>query len=140
MKKDVMISIVRIIIWLSLISYVSYLWYNHMDILPKEVWNNDIIVLSIVWVLWAIITLFWIIKPCLKKPRVTQVIVWLIVILFPTYAWIVDSYTAHIYLWDILRVLWVIITILWFTKMCIYNSCTKKAEQKKVEEMEIIEV
>ena len=140
MKKDIIISIVRIIIWLSLISYVSYLWYNHMDILPTQTWNNDVIVLSIVWALWTMITISWIIKPCFKKPRVTQVIAGLIVILFPTYAWITDNPTLHIYLWDILRVLWVIITILWFTKLCVYDSCVKKAEEKKVEEMEIIEV
>ena len=140
MKKDLIISTVRIIIWLSLISYVSYLWYNHTDILPNQTWNNDITVLSIAWILWAMITISWIIKPCFKKPRVSQVITGLIIILFPTYTWITDNYTLHIYLWDILRLLWVIITILWFTKLCIYDSCVKKAEKKKVEEMEIIEV
>jgi len=140
MKKDIIISIIRTIIWLSLISYVSYLWYNHMDILPTQIWNNDVIVLSIVWALWVMITIAWIIKPCFKKPRVTQVIAGLIVILFPTYAWIIDNSILHIYLWDILRVLWVVITVLWFTKLCIYDSCIKKAEEKKVEKMEIIEV
>ena len=140
MKKDLLISIVRIIIWLSLVSYIMYLWYNHIDILPTKTWDNDLIVLSIVWILWATILISWIIKPCFKKPRITQIIMWLIIILFPTYAWIIDNHILHIYLWDILEFLWVIITILWFTKICIYDSCVKKAEIKKVEEMEVIEV
>jgi len=140
MKKDIIISAIRIIIWLALISYVSYLWYNHINILSTKNWNNNIIILSIVWILGFSIIIWWIIKPCFKKPRTTQVIVWLIIILFPSYSWIVDNYVSHAYLWDILRLLWIVITILWTTKICIYDSCIKKTEKKQMEEMEIIEV
>jgi hypothetical protein len=37
-------------------------------------------------------------------------------------------------------VIWTLATLLWFTKICIYDKCKKIEEKQKEEQMEIIEV
>lgn len=140
MKKDILLSLIRIIIWLWIISYVIFLYTNHKDILPSSTFDKDTIVLAISWLLWLAIFISWLVKPCPKKPRILQVSMWIFIILFANYSWIIDNPTNNIFLKDMFNFLWTIITILWFTKICIFNKCVKKAEEKKVEEMEIIEV
>lgn len=137
MKKDIWIMSLRIIIGLSLLAYIIYLYINQADIIPTKSENYDITIYIIVWILACILIFIWIMKTCFKKPRTLQVIMWIFIILFVNYVWLKDNPSANIFIKDILSVIWVIITILWFTKVCIYDKCQKKQEET---EMEIIEV
>ena len=137
MKKDLVLSIVRILIWLSLLSYIIYLFINKADIIPSQTRNYDATIYCIIWFFAIAITVSWIIKPCIKKQRTIMVIMWITIILFANYVWLKDNPSSYIFLRDVLNVLWTIITILWFTKVCIYDKCQKKQEEAEIEIIEV---
>ncbi len=137
MKKDIWIMTLRTIVWLALLSYVIYLSINQADIIPTKAWNFDLTVYIILWILACMMIIVWITRPCFKKPRTFQVIMGIAIILFVNYIWIQDSSISWIFLKDILSILWAIIIVLWFTKVCVYDKCKKQQEE---EEVEIIEV
>lgn len=137
MKKDITISIIKILIWLSILLYTIYLWYFKIDIIPDKIWTFDLIILIIIWLFSVFLTIAWALKICPKKPRITQILVWLWLILFANMSWIKDNPVINNYLWDILSLIWVLITILWLTKLCIYNKCQKEKETKDVEVIEV---
>jgi len=137
MTKDNLIMSLRIIVSLTLIFYITYLYISKVDIIPTKNWIYDTIVYIIVWILSLIVLFIWITKFCIKKPRITQIIMWIFIIIFANYVWLQDNISSYIFLKDILNIIWTIMIILWFTKICIYNKCEKKEQEK---EMEIIEV
>jgi len=142
MKKDIALSILYSLIWSLLLYYVVFLWYYHIDIIPSKTRNYDITIMCIIWAISITIIFIWIFKICLKKPRLTQILLWIFLILFPYYVWITDypTNTQHVYLKDILVIIWTLSIVLWSTKLCIYNKCIKKEEEQEKADMEIIEV
>jgi len=137
MKKDIVLMSSKITVGLSLLSYVIYLSIHQLDIIPTKPWNFDLTVYFIIWILACMIIFVWITRFCFKRPRTIQVIIWIAIILFVNYVWIKDNPSSGIFLKDILSVLWVIITVLWFTKICIYDKCQKKQEEAEVEIIEV---
>jgi len=137
MKKDILLISLRTIIGISLLSYVIYLSINQADIVPTKPWNYDLTVYIILWILAFAFIFLWAAKPCFKRPRTIQVIVWIAIILFANYVWLKDNPSSYIFLKDILSVLWSIITVLWFTKVCIYDKCQQKQEEAEIEIIEV---
>lgn len=127
----------RTIIGLVLLAYIIYLSINQADIIPTKAWNFDLTVYIIIWLFACMMIFVWVMRTCFKRPRTYQIIIWITIILFANYIWIQDNASSAIFLKDILNVLWAIITVLWFTKVCVYNKCIKKQEE---DEIEIIEV
>jgi len=139
-KKDNLIGVLRVIVGLGLLSYVIYLWYNHIDIVPGKDWSYDLAILAIVWIISLVMIFVWIAKPCFKKPRIIQAIMWIFLILFAQYSGITDNYEIHQYLWDILKVIWSLALALSFGKICVYDKCSSIEKQIESWEMEIIEI
>jgi len=141
-KKDLFLMSLRTFVGGALLGYVIYLYVNQVDIVPGKVWSYDATILSIVGLIALMIIAVGLARICFKKPRLTQIFMWIFLILFAYYSWITD-YPAnpnYVFLRDILVVLWSLATILGFTKLCIYDKCQKIEEKKKEEQMEIIEV
>ena len=141
-KKDLFLMSLRTFVGWALLGYVIYLYINKVDIIPGKVWSYDATILIITGLIALMIIAVWLFRICFKKPRLTQVLMWIFLILFAYYSWITDYPVNHnyVFLRDILVVLWTLATILWFTKLCIYDKCQKIEEKKKEEQMEIIEV
>jgi len=141
-KKDLFLMSLRTFVWGALLWYVVYLYINQVDIVPWKVWTYDATILAITWLIWLMIIAVWLFRICFKKPRLTQILMWIFLILFAYYSWITDYPVNHyhVYLRDFLVVLGTLATILWFTKICIYDKCKKIEEKQKEEQMEIIEV
>jgi len=140
MKKDLLVWWLRVVVGLSLLTYVLYIYFNHIDIVPTKQWWYDIVILAIIAFIWLIMIYVWTIKPCFKRPRVIQFFMWVFLILFPQYVGMVDNASLHLFLHDILQIIWSLAIILSFSKACIYDKCEKVEEQIKNWEMEIIEV
>ena len=140
MKKDTIVWLLRTIVGLWLLSYVIYLWYNQIDIVPSKEWGYDLTILVITWIIALVMIFVWIAKPCFKKPRIIQGVMWIFLILFAQYSWIVDTYTTHQYLWDILKVIGALALALSFGKICTYDKCSSVEKQIESGEMEVIEI
>ena len=137
MKKDLIIWWMRTIVGLALLWYVIFIWFNQLDIIPNKTWNYDLTVLVIIWAISAMMIFSWLVKPCFKRPRTMQAIMWAVLILLPYYVGIQDNLTNYLFLWDILKVIGSLALALSFGKVCVYEKCEKKQEE---EEVEIIEV
>jgi len=143
MKKDIIVGLLRTIVGLWLLSYVTYLGYNQIDIIPSKEWGYDLTVLFITWIVALTMIFVWIAKPCFKRPRIIQGIMWVFLILFAQYSWIIDypnNTFQFAYLWDILKVIWALALWLSFWKMCVYEKCSSIEKQIESWEMEVIEI
>lgn len=133
MKKDSIIRLARLFLWGWLFAYVAVL-YNTNAIVAE---NNSKILLSIVALLALAILSMWIFMVCVKRPKIMQIMLWFIIIFFAAYSGLKDDPMNHIYLQDILYVLWSVILVIGTAGWCIADACKQKQEE---EEIEIIEV
>ena len=135
--KDLWNKIFRILIWLSLFIYLWYLFLNWISL----IWNEWISSTQdyIVYIISGIIFLLFFydgIKPiCFNKPRIAYTLIWLFLIMFWYYA-ITNNHNLYLYIWDIMSLLWALITITWLAWMLTPNSCKQKIEKEKVEIIE----
>ncbi len=141
-KKDLFLMFLRVIVWVSLLSYVIFLYTHKVDIVPTKPWNYDVVILAIVALISLMIILVWLFRICFKRPRLTMFLMGIFLILFAYYSGIVDypKNSNMVYLRDILVVLWVLASTLGLTNLCVYDKCKKIEEKIKEEKMEIIEV
>ena len=137
MKKDFIVGLLRTVVGLALLWYVIYLQQAHIDIVPNKEYTYDLAILGVTWFVALMMIYVWVFKPCFKRPRIIQAVMWIFLILFANYSWIVDVPGVHLYLRDILNVIGSLALALSFGKVCVYDKCIK---QKEEEETEIIEI
>lgn len=142
MKKDITISSISVLIWAWLLLYLVYIYHLQLDIVPSQERTYDLIIIGFSAILWIFLVLYWVLQICLNKHRIKQVALGIFIILRSYYVWIVDNPDKLIFLKDFLCIIWTVMSILWFTKLCIYSKCDKKLKEKQIEswEIEIIEV
>ena len=141
-KKDLFLMSLRTFIGGALLWYVIYLYVNHIDIVPTKEWPYDATILVITGLIALMMIAVGLFRICFKKPRLTMIFMGIFLILFAFYSGITDypQNSQPVFLRDILAVIWSLATLLWFTKICIYDKCKKIEEKQKEEQMEIIEV
>ena len=134
MKKDSIIRLARLFLWGALFTYAAVL-YNTNTIVAVE--NKSQILLAIVAFVGLMILAMWIFMICIKKARILQFIFWVAVVFFAAYSGLIDNPTTHVYLQDILYILWSVMLVAGPAGWCVPNLCKEKQEE---EEIEIIEV
>ena len=127
------------VIGAAFLAYIVYLFTNGQVIVQGEYENlNELLyVLLTAFILYKIV-FFGIFPKALfgmKMTKATMLVSGIILILIGHYVLLNDA-SNHIFLWDIVKIIWVIITILGPTNMLISKKVKKKADESK---MEIIE-
>lgn len=132
--RDNVVRVLRFIVWWSLIGYVIKLYLSNAIITNNE--NMQILFYIMILFIWLYIIAFAIYPICLPKPKTTNVLFWIFIIIFAEIS-LIDNPQNHVYIADILKILWIVFTIAWFTKVLIPASCQKKMEDAKIEIIEV---
>ena len=135
-KKDKIVSLLRVVIWLIFLLYGFYIFSNNLVIVKPEYEPYNLLAQIFVVVLWLFITLMWILPICPPKAKLIQFIFGLFLIWIWYFVYTNDL-GKNVYIGDMLRVLGAFLVIVWPIGLCILDKC-KKIEQEK--EVEIIEV
>ena len=129
-------NIKRIIFWIVfslLICFLVYLYTNWVIIVREDITDINLVIYISLFVIFLYYLIFYAVRPTyIKYYRVINTIIWIIVIYISQY-FLANSWIDWIYYWDILCIIWVILTIIWPTKLLV----TKELEDSK--KVEIIE-
>ena len=129
-------NIKRIIFWVIfslLICLLVYLYINWVIIVKEDIKDINLIIYISLLVIFLYYLIFYVIKPTyIKYYRVINTLIWIVVIYISQY-FLANSWIDWIYYWDILCLIWVVLTIIWPTKLL----TTKELEDSK--KVEIIE-
>ncbi len=134
MRKDIILRVIRLIIWLGLIIYAWWIYKNWYIISVNAEWN--LYAIGFVGILGLFITLMWILMPCFPKMRLIQFLFWFFLIVF-SYYFFRDNPDKFIFIRDILRVLGALLVILGPFGVCVPQKCVKQEEEKKIEIIEV---
>lgn len=132
--RDDVVRLLRLLIWWSLIAYIVKLYINNSIITSNE--SMQLFFYWVLFIIWLYILAFGIYPICLPKPKTTNVFFGIFVILFASSA-LKDNPQNHVYIADLLTIVWIIFTVAWFTKVLIPASCQKKMEDAKIEIIEV---
>lgn len=135
--KDIIVRTLRIIIWWWIAWYMAFVFLNNLVIVNDSLLNNNQFVIIFVWLLWLFMFVMWVFALCMPRAKLVQFIFWIFLILFSSYV-LKDNPSKLIFIWDILRVVWVFLMVAWPIWLCVTENCKKKAEEAKI--VEIIEV
>lgn len=133
MNKDLFLRIFFIVIWISILSYTIFLYYNWISFSTEQ---NKLWVLSFNILCSFILIILWIFQLSYNHPRLYQILFWILIILFSKY-YIIDNPIENVYLWDILKLFWVIIFIWWTINFFEFNKTKKEKLDKKIEIIEV---
>lgn len=129
-------NIKRIIFWIVfslLICFLVYLYTNWVIIVREDITDINLVIYISLFVIFLYYLIFYAVKPTyIKYYRVINTIIWIIVIYISQY-FLANSWIDGIYYWDILCLIWAVLTIIWPTKLLV----TKELEDSK--KVEIIE-
>lgn len=126
----------RIIFWiifLILIALLVYLFSKWIIISKPDYENINKVLYIVLFIIFLYYLTFYSIRPTyIKWFKIINTIIWLFVIYISQY-FIANSWIDWIYYWDIICLIWVVLTIIWPT-----NALISKKEQKE-KNIEIIE-
>ncbi len=129
-------DIKRIIFWIVfslLICFLVYFYVNWVIIVREDIKDINLIIYISLFIIFLYYLIFYAIRPTyIKYYRVINTVIWIIVIYISQY-FLANSWIDWIYYGDIFCLIWVILTIIWPTKLL----TTKKLEDSK--KVEIIE-
>ena len=129
-------NIKRIIFWIIfsiLICLLIYLYVNWVVLIKSEFENVNLIIYLSLLVIFLYYLIFYVIRPTyIKYFKVINTFIWLLIIFISQY-FVANSWIDWVYFWDILCLIWVILTIIWPT-----NALASKKELKE-KDLEIIE-
>ena len=129
-------NIKRIIFWIIfsiLICLLIYLYVNWVVLVKSEFENVNLIIYLSLLVIFLYYLIFYVIRPTyIKYFKVINTFIWLLIIFISQY-FVANSWIDWVYFWDILCLIWVILTIIWPT-----NALASKKELKE-KDLEIIE-
>ena len=126
----------RIVFWIMfsiLICLLIYFYVNWVTIVKGGFENINIVMYVVLFVIFLYYMIFYVIRPTyIKWFKLINTLVWLLIIFISQY-FIINSWPDHIFYWDILCLIWVVLTIIWPT-----NALISKKDQKE-KDLEIIE-
>lgn len=129
-------NIKRIIFWIVfslLICFLVYLYTNWVIIVREDITDINLVIYISLFVIFLYYLIFYAVRPTyIKYYRVINTIIWIVVIYISQY-FLANSWIDGIYYWDILCLIWAVLTIIWPTKLLV----TKELEDSK--KVEIIE-
>lgn len=118
------------------IFYLIYLLSNWIIIVNADFLEKNNLILGVYLLIFAYYFIFYSIKPIyINKYRLRNTLLWLLII---TSSWslLLNSWQEWLYFGDIFIIIWIILTIIWPTKILVSNKIKKEKQEKK---MEIIE-
>ena len=126
----------RIVFWILFSIFIVillYLFSKWVIITKPEYDNLNKIFYIILFVIFLYYLTFYVIRPTyIKRFKRINTFIWLWIIYISQY-FIANSWIDWIYYWDILCLVWVVLTIIWPT-----NALISKNDQKE-KDLEIIE-
>jgi hypothetical protein len=115
-------NIKRIIFWIVfslLICFLVYLYTNWVIIVREDITDINLVIYISLFVIFLYYLIFYTVRPTyIKYYRVINTIIWIVVIYISQY-FLANSWLNWIYYWDILCIIWVILTIIWPTKLLV---------------------
>lgn len=123
----------------AFLAYMIYLFSNNQIIVQGEYTNLNMLFYVILILIVFYKMMFFGIKPKaifgMKMTKATTFVLWITLILLGNYV-LLNNVESKVYIWDIVTVLWVIMTILAPTNILITKKIKKQKQNSK---MEIIE-
>ncbi|MEF2174904.1 MAG: hypothetical protein V3575_00410 [Candidatus Absconditabacteria bacterium] len=132
--RDNVVRVLRFVIGGSLIGYLIKLYTSNAIITDNE--NMQMFFYIIVFCIGLYILAFAIYPICLPKPKTTNVLFGIFIIIFAASS-LKDNPQNNVYIADILKIVGIMFTIAGFTKVLIPASCQKKMEDAKIEIIEV---
>ncbi len=135
--KEGIIKFFIAVIWVGLIWYVVWLYMQWSIVAGQNFvqYNVSFLILALIlgmYLIWISVFTYL----CLPDNRWSLMMLW-IAIIWIAEVYFLDNPEVHVYLADILKLVWVILVIVWPSKALV----SKAYEEKKFEEeIEIIEV
>jgi len=128
------------IISAAFLAYVTYLWMWDTIIVQWEFLNSNTLYYAILFIVGLYLLIFFSVYPTVMKFTKATLFVWgIALIIIGHHVLISDIMTqvdSKIYIGDIVKILWSVITILARTKVLVSSKVQKKQQDSK---MEIIE-
>lgn len=131
--KRILISIVS---WL-LLGYIVFLWMSNTVIVTSEYLRFNFFYFIWLIVVWLFLFVMFGVYPIhIKLTKPTLFAIWILMIVGWHYFLINDQKTS-VFVWDIVKVFWVVLTLLSWTNVLITDKVKK---QKEDSNMQVIEV
>jgi len=135
-KKDKIVSVIRVVIWLIFVFYSFYIFSNNLFIVKPEYEVYNLFAQIFVLVLWLFITFMGIVPLCMPKAKLIQFVFGIFLILIGYYIFIND-WSKNIFVWDMLRVLWAFLVVVGPIWLCVLDKCKKQEEEANIEIIEV---
>lgn len=134
--KDRIVSLIRIIIWSSLLWYMSFFYIKSIHVVASQnpMINNGVIIFLWLLAIWMIY--MWVRPFYIKRFKTLQVILGIFLVMF-AHSVLKDDPYRLVFIQDALKVLWVFMIIIWPTWFCISEKVKKKIEEAKIEIIEV---
>jgi len=136
MKDIIKRIIISIISWLFL-GYLAYLFFQNTVIVQSfYIEYNTIYYLVLALICLFLFILFGIYPVHFRMTKATLFVLGLaLIIIWDTV--LLNDISTHVYIWDIFKVLWVVLTLLSRTNVLITDKVQKKKQAKNVEIIEV---
>jgi hypothetical protein len=131
--KRISIGIVSgVFIW-----YVAYLFFQNNIIVQTEFLAYNNIYFLILIVIWLILFLLFSVYPVYIKMTKATLFVFGIALIIIWNTVLLNIPEQHIYIWDLVKVFWVVLTLLAWTNTLITDKVQKKKQNKKIQIIEV---
>ena len=131
--KRISISIVS---W-TFIGYIVFLWMNNMTIVTSEFANFNTVYYIWILIAWLFLFVMFGVYPIhMRLTKATLFAIWILMLFVWNY-FLVNDPSQSIFVWDIVKVFWVLLSLLAWTNVLITDKVKKKWEDAT---MEVIEV
>lgn len=137
LMKDIFKRIIISLVSGAFIWYLLFLFFSNTTIVSW--WYQEynlwyyLILLVILLVLFIF---FWIYPVHFKMTKGTLFTMWIFLILISSSVLVNDT-VNKIYVWDLFKVLWVVLTLLAWTNVLITSKVIKKSKEKNIEIIEV---
>lgn len=135
--KDIIKRLVVSLISGALIWYLVFLFFWNIVIvnwgyLQYNLWYYLVLLV----ILLVLFIFFWIYPVHFKMTKWTLFVLWIFLILI-SHSVLLNDTSIKLYVWDIFKVLWVVLTLLAWTNVLITSKVLKKSKEKNVEIIEV---
>lgn len=136
MKDSIKRIIISMISWWFL-WYLWYLFFQQIIIVNSSfVWYNTLYYGILLLIFLFFFVLFGIYPVHFRMTKATLFVVWLaLIIVWDTV--LINDISTHVYIWDIVKIFGVIITLLAWTNVLITDKVKKQQTNKKVQVIEV---
>lgn len=130
----------RIIFWIifsCIIFFLTYLFINKVVLAKPNFEHLNNLIYIIFFVISFYYLIFYSVRPTyFRLFKFINTLIWFIIIFLSQYL-VANSWIDWIFYWDIICVIWVVLTIIWPTNLLVSKELKESKDSKTVEIIEV---